>query len=804
MIRLLERLRFPRQNQVVASFIKPHSTRKFLLAFVFDALLYSAMFLMSSTVQAATTLGVTLGSPAITLPRGLVLCNDPGSGWVIESGGTRVRPPTDVTQLGHSITVNAAATVGDCGKAPEAITLIAIGSAPQIDPKSVDIAVDEGRVDITGTNLAGSTLSWDAASGSGSDSCISPTTVGTGQHCAYSIGRKLTADPTGFTLHLYPAGAMNATALFDIQGNPLSTTSFLLSPARIIVSHLWSTGDVADLSAGEAHITLPHQEAVAAVDCDSGRCELTSDGLTIRPAKDSPKGTNVRLQTRPRVFVRSGTSLVTSVIEHVDFVYCPLSLASPGPIRDVDETRIALRLDSHCSNIANSLRWSVNGNSAVLLGQQTSGEDILLMLSLGRISSPKVTIIGYRGSNGTDIVASVNLTTISPPRLNVKLTLDGLGDISFIPTNRSARVSVTTPALKGKLIPLPVDGAYDITSDGSSSQIHGVPGAGGFVTMRFALRDPSLPEPLDQEDLAIFEGALQRELREVNTAAPIGIPIGKRAPIVELICIDKEGRPTTITPGTSPHLPFSSKDSCRLLIHRERIQPSDGEQRLDIDVEVKSSSGSNRSEGQLSQRLVLRHGEEPRIIWLHGVAAQFDHLTVRVNHVLDETQYQHDSSERIELPAAIYGVVFEDTHFRFYATAAIPASLFRFSNDKGDAGNGALTLNLGVLSRLTWVTRDGNDGLFGLEAGVMGMGLATQNTRQLNLVGGVGLSVPLGNAGQPTQAAINIHAWLAYRPGNDTVITTDDNGTPNGTVALSHWSFVFGPSVTFGNVGLDI
>jgi hypothetical protein len=158
------------------------------------------------------------------------------------------------------------------------------------------------------------------------------------------------------------------------------------------------------------------------------------------------------------------------------------------------------------------------------------------------------------------------------------------------------------------------------------------------------------------------------------------------------------------------------------------------------------------------------------------------------------------------VPAGQWTIVVENTRWRLYASAAIPVQLFRFSNDPGGAGTGPLSLNLGVLSRFTWVTRDGTEGILGLEGGVMGMGLAANNTRQLTLVGGLGLGVPLGNAGQPTQASINIHAWIAYRLGNEFASALDESGNAisGKYINLNHWSFIFGPSVSFGNLGFDL
>jgi hypothetical protein len=143
----------------------------------------------------------------------------------------------------------------------------------------------------------------------------------------------------------------------------------------------------------------------------------------------------------------------------------------------------------------------------------------------------------------------------------------------------------------------------------------------------------------------------------------------------------------------------------------------------------------------------------------------------------------------------------EDARFKFYATAAIPTALYRFSKDPQNLGTGPLALNFGVLSRLTWLDHDGHEGLVGFEAGLMGMGLATDKDRQMALVWGLGVSVPLGNVNQPTQASVNIHAWAAYTVGDHTGQLLDPQGNVEGTVKLNPWAFVFGPSITIGNVG---
>jgi hypothetical protein len=189
------------------------------------------------------------------------------------------------------------------------------------------------------------------------------------------------------------------------------------------------------------------------------------------------------------------------------------------------------------------------------------------------------------------------------------------------------------------------------------------------------------------------------------------------------------------------------------------------------------------------------------VIWIRGVKQQFDRISVRISHVIDESQYLSTRAARSSLPSSQWAVVVGDARFRFYATAAIPASLYRFSRDPQNLGTGPLALNFGVLSRLTWLNREGKEGLVGIETGVMGMGLATALDRQLAIVAGLGISIPLGNANQPTQAAIGIHAWAAYSVGTRVGELKNSAGQSAGTIELNPWAFIFGPSITIGSIG---
>lgn len=686
---------------------------------------------------------------------------------------------------------------------------VASGPIPVVDRRSVDLWIDEGHLDLRGTNLEGSRLEWEVKGEHGSDICIAPSTAGGQQSCSYSVSKNLPADLAAVTLRLLPAGASSRGDIYDGAGQLVDQESFSVTPARIIVASTLTAERHVDLSTGEAHLALSHPKAVASVECDTGRCELVAGAVRVRSIASSARTLNLKLRLAPRVYVRSSDTFAQSVSIPLDITYCPVTLASPAALRDTDDVRVVVRVDARCAINDDSLRWTANGNNVPIIASESKDSFVYMLLGLGRVTGEKVTLAAMRGTSDASVIGLVSMTTAAPPQLRVSLHLTGYGEIDFIPTNRNVTVSAIAPNLRGKIVTLPVNGAYAVKVQDGHTEIRGTAG-GGYVLLRFALRDESLPGHLAQADLAHFTGYVQRALREVNVPAPIGDTASK-TPIVQVVCTDASGHSLAVVPGVPLHIPFEQRDGCRLIVHPQRIPAEDGEQRLDVDVEVTSVSGSTRSDGHFTQRMILSHGGEPRIIWLHGVKSQFDKITVELTHVTEESQYIRGASGHLEIPSAKWTIITENTRWRFSATVSIPVQLFRFSNDPNGAGTGPLTLNLGVLSRFTWVTRDGTEGILGLEGGVMGMGLATDTTRQLNIVLGLGVGVPIGNAGQPTQASINIHAWAAYRLGNEFAPALNASGLPITTstgaevpIALNHWSFVFGPSVTFGNVGFDI
>jgi hypothetical protein len=73
---------------------------------------------------------------------------------------------------------------------------------------------------------------------------------------------------------------------------------------------------------------------------------------------------------------------------------------------------------------------------------------------------------------------------------------------------------------------------------------------------------------------------------------------------------------------------------------------------ITVDVSVTKVDDTPRADAHVSERMVLRQGAAPRIVWIHGVQGQFDRLTVRVSHVIDEAHDIGGAEVNVNLPGA--------------------------------------------------------------------------------------------------------------------------------------------------------
>ena len=758
---------------------------------------------------------VPAGADFIALPKDSVLCDKPPEGFVADATRKRLRPRMGFAP-GYEVGARIAPKASACSEGGSAITLLVTGDHPSFDLDSVSVSVDGGRIELSGQRLEGVRIGFAADGRTGSDVCLAvtreseapPRSAGAvplpqREHCAVNIPQDLPADPRRLTVLWAPASGRIAADMlvYDRRGRALPKDQLQLPIARIVLQRMFPASRTVDLGSNEGRLQLEHPEAVSSVECGSARCELVDGQAIVGSLPATAQSLAVRVRLLPRVFISHGESTDSGVSDTLSVLRCPLSVVSGEPLRGADDLQILVRLDPACSAKVDQLRWTVSSDPADVVRVEARPDGTYVLLWVGRIARDRVTIVASRAENGS-VLAVTNTKTIEVPAPNSGVSLPGFGEVDFIPRNRDADLTISHVEVSGTLVPISVRGAYTITQRADRYSIRGDSASNGFTSVRFAYRSLHVPDVFADTDFAHLIDPVQRPIREASVPAPIGASSLGQQPVVELHCSDDDGKLVLVASGSSRHIAFDRRDSCRLLLHRARIPADSGEQRLDLTVTVTTVGGAERGEAHLSQQIRLRHGDETEVIWIRGAKEQFDRIDLHLTQVIDETLFAQGDRTPIALPSSQWSIVTEDAHFRFYATAAIPGSLYRFSSDPGDLGTGPLSLNFGVLSRLTWLNDSGHEGLLGLEGGVMGMGLATDRERQLALVTGVGIAIPLGNPNEPTQAAINIHAWLAYTVGSRTAPLLDDMGVFQRKVKLNPWAFVFGPSITVGSIGV--
>jgi hypothetical protein len=751
-------------------------------------------------VAHAEILQTAIGSKAIPLGEARVACAPPGGGWLIEPASLlhAVRPPDTSDSVGTVVELKVAKSLAVCATSPSTIKLVATAHAPSVDPSSVVLQPDQGKVELRGHRLAGATVAWRSNTASGVDVCESPKIENGMEHCSFNVPRGLPADPNSGSLSLLPAGGHAGPEVvdFDADGKVVPPASSVLTPARVVLSSVVPADASIDLSTGRGEVELTHPDAVAGVDCGAERCEIFHNALVVRSLSSNVGSVDVKFRLVPGVFVSKGASFDATPIAHLSVVHCPMSAASGPVLRGLDSARLVLRIEGRCADEVPSLRFLIGADTVEVLQAlvDSTGTDVLVRV--GSTDAPALTVTAVHSDAPGVAVAVARVETIAPPPSNASLEIPGHKNLSFVPTNRPAIVHLPVLEHHAQLVPLSVPGVYSVQKRGKDYLVTGDPDAAGLAAMRFGYRSDALPGALADVDLGVLTSVLQRNIHEANLPAPIGGSALGPHPIVEFVCGTPDSPAVTITPGVTAHLPFESRDNCRLIFHRDRLPANYGTQKLNLDVDVVDSDGAPRAEGHVAETIVMRSGGDPIYAWIQGVKAPFDRVLVRLSHAADEAHYVGGLEIQTGAPEVKWTAILGTGHARLYATSAIPTGLYRF----GDAQHsGVLSLNFGIVSRLTWLSADGHEGFLGLEGGIMAIGLTNDKSNtgnsltQVGLVAGIGLSVPIANRSTPTQASINLHGW----------VEEDISHTP-GESQSSRSSIIFGPSISIGNVGTNL
>jgi len=748
----------------------------------------------------AETLQAAIGSKAFTISNARVVCAPPGGGWSIDaaSQARALRPPTSNEAIGKAVSLRVAASLALCPTEADTLDLVATARPPSIEASSVVLQLDQGKVELHGTRLAGAAVAWRSNTASGVDVCEAPKLENGAERCVFEVGRGLSADPASGHLSFIPAGGRAGPDVtnFDLQGELASSSSFVLTPARVVLSSIVPQDASIDLSTGHGEVELSHPEAVSGVDCGAQRCELSGRALRVRSLSSNVGSVDVKFRLIPGVVVSKGAGFEATPSVSLAVVHCPMSVPSGPILRDTDAASFVLRIEGRCAREVPSLKFMIGSEASEVRMTlvDSTGTDVLIYL--GNTSASSVTVTAVHEDSPSVAVAVARIETAVPPRSSASLEIPGHKNLGFIPTNRPAIVHLPPLGQHGHLVPLPIPGVYTVQKQNAEYSVTGDPDASGQIALRFGYRVDSLPGALAEADLGLINSPLLRPIREANLPAPIGGSALGPSPIVEFVCGTPDNPAERITPGITAHLPYESRDNCRLIFHRNRLPRSYGTQKLNLEIDVVDSDGSSRAEGHVSESIVMRPGADPIYAWINGVKAPFDRILVRLSHAADEAHYVGALEIQTGAPEVKWTAIMGTGRARLYATTAIPTGLYRFGDD---AHSGVLSLNFGVISRLTWLSRDGHEGFLGLEAGIMAIGLANdtsttgQSLTEIGAVAGLGLSVPIANRSTPTQASINLHAWYE-------VDISHHGGESQG----SRTSIIFGPSISIGNIGTNL
>ncbi len=761
--------------------------------------LLAALVCLTRTAR-AETIEAPVGGKPIALGDARVACALASGGWKTELGAHTVRPPVADVAIGNVVELHVAPSLVECPRTTAIVKLIATAAWPTFDLSSFTLALDEGRLEGSGHGLHGVLITWPTDTGPASDACRDLKAANGVETCTWGVPKTLPADPTASTLHWLPAGAQNLTdlALFDAEGRRAPPETLTITPSRVEVLDLLPSDSSVDVSSGVGRAPLKHAGAIAGVDCGAGRCSVEGGQLVMLAPPASVAQVDVKFRLAPHVFFTRKNPPDPQPVLRVSILRCPMSVVSGPALRGLDSARSVVRVEGGCMRDVAALRFLVGGRQADVTQTETVQDAAYAVLNLGIVDAPNVSITAVRGEGEGTVVAVARTDTRAAPVVRTVIGIPAFPPIDFIPNNR--RAIVNFPRVAGaELALLPIEGVYDATNEGGVTTIQGDVDAVGSVTLQFAYRVSTLPPPLDKVNLALLSDSLQRSVREANVPAPFGLSAMTAAPLVEVVCSVGQEKQLHATPGVTLHLPFEAREGCRLIIHRERLSPEYGTQRLSLEIEVNKLDGSARPDGHVTQTVILRAGNEPRIAWIKGVVAPYDRAIIRLSHVADEAYYLGAADIVSGAPMVQWSVLFGNGHVRLYATTAIPTGLYRFGNA---TGSGVLSLSLAVITRLTWLDSEGHEGLLGLESGIMAFGFTNSQAQALTEVGivaGVGLSIPLAAAGSPTQASINLHAWVEQRISEP--ITAVPTPTMPNPAAASARSVIVGPSISFGNVG---
>lgn len=620
---------------------------------------------------------VPLGGRGFSLGEGRVVCGAAPPGWIVEGAGHALRPPSAKEALGKVAELTVAPSATKCQSAPQKVRVVATGKIPVLDRASVTLFVDEGRIEADGTSIDRSLVSWPLPGDLlEADTCSvsAPNKARPGvEHCIWSVTKSLPVNPAASPVRLWPQGSLVAVdaVIFDAEGRKLAPSSLALTPKRVQIGAVLPQAAAVDVSSGFGLLPLSHPDAVSDVECRGASCRIEGGQLRVQAP---PEGVR-EIEARFTITAGVATAKPGPVVSKVAILRCPMDPVSGPMFRSMQSARVIVKLGAGCAKDVDALRF-LAGTRSIDVAEKISLQDATyVVLSVGSVDTAAVKLTALRtGTEGAVVATAQVPTRVAPPARSV-LEIPGFPGVDFLPYNRDAAVHF--PRVEGgELTLLPVEGVYSVRREKGATFARGDRNAAGLATFQFAFRASTLAKPLSEVDLATFFDPLQRTIKEANEPAPFGLSAETKKPLAEVLCNDADGHAVRLKPGVQARIPYRLREGCRLIIHRERLDPELGAQKIHIEMEVRKLDGSSRGDASVNERVVLRPGRDPKIAWVKGIQAPYDSVVIRLTHEGDEMHYLGGESLLNKAPAVQWPILFGTGRVRIYATTTIPTGLY--------------------------------------------------------------------------------------------------------------------------------
>lgn len=573
---------------------------------------------------------------------------------------------------------------------------------------------------------------------------------------------------------------------------------------KIRVNRSMITSDELIATREPVKVRLAYPELVKSVSCVGAECVLATRSMRFFAIDRRRAQVRVKFQLKDGVKSLKDGRWVKTQQRQLNVQRCVIVTPNLPLLAGVREHRAVIAMARGCgAGEERYLRAESNPETRIYLNELLAGvnsEWRFFELSIEQIPnnkrSIKISILKRRTQSVLLGAVRIPITHLGIPQ-QLRLKMNPLGKIDFIPTNHSALLQVAFDPLAANeidgpnsIIPKTLAGYYQLqslparpkrSSTLSSYLIKASPQATGSVPIMFSYRPkyqaPFIPLNNINFELATFPSAVRLPLRPVNTPVALTTDQGDDG-VVVLRCVDREGRRQTIKKGLVKLIPFQSRHSCQVTIHRNRIPKSSGTQHIQVSVKRDSF---NRNTPQYKRMVTVKHSPTPLSISIPiRKATEFERVEITIGHAYGSARY--DFSPQQDLGAeARYELVLGDQKWSVSLSTSMPTGLFRYGLTPEDRS--AVSLSAGGLTRLLWLYSEGRPFPLGLEFGALVTGI--DDDPHLSLVGGIGLSVPVLNANTPFEASFNLHAWFEYAPTR-----VDDGSKP--------WSFLFGPSFAVG------